>query len=70
MRPNRGLSGALIGCYLSALQIYMTYPALKLADDQILDMLCAARRTGVTTMVHCEVRFWRFHLAFIRSQHY
>ena len=34
----------------------MTYPALKLSDGQILDMLCSARRTGVTTMVHCEVR--------------
>lgn len=32
----------------------MTYPLLKLNDGQILDLLCAARRTGVTTMVHAE----------------
>ena len=35
----------------------MTYPALKLTDGQILDCLCAARKEGVTTMVHCEVRY-------------
>jgi hypothetical protein len=33
----------------------MTYPALKLTDGQILDVLMASRRHGVTTMVHCEV---------------
>lgn len=32
----------------------MTYPAMKLNDKQVLDILCAARRTGVTTMVHAE----------------
>ena len=32
----------------------MTYPALKLSDKQILDILCGARRHGVTTMVHAE----------------
>lgn len=32
----------------------MTYAALKLNDGQILDVLLAARKYGVTTMVHCE----------------
>jgi hypothetical protein len=36
-------------------KIYMTYPALKLSDGQILDVLAASRKNGVTTMVHCEV---------------
>ena len=32
----------------------MTYAALKLNDSQILDVLAASRKYGVTTMVHCE----------------
>ncbi|KAH8117262.1 dihydropyrimidinase [Phellopilus nigrolimitatus] len=39
---------------ITSVKIYMTYPALRLSDGQILDMLCSARRTGVTTMIHCE----------------
>lgn len=39
---------------ISSLKIYMTYAALQLRDDQILDVLLASRREGVVTMVHCE----------------
>ncbi|ORY21035.1 dihydropyrimidinase [Naematelia encephala] len=39
---------------ITSVKIYMTYPLLKLNDKQVLDVLCAARRTGVTTMVHAE----------------
>ncbi|WWC93882.1 dihydropyrimidinase [Kwoniella sp. B9012] len=39
---------------VTSVKIYMTYPLLKLNDRQVLDILCAARRTGVTTMVHAE----------------
>lgn len=37
-----------------SLQIYMTYAAMKLNDSQILDVLLAARKLGVTVMCHCE----------------
>ena len=39
---------------ISSLKIYMTYAALQLRDDQILDVLLASRKEGVVTMVHCE----------------
>ena len=39
---------------VSSLKIYMTYAALQLRDDEILDVLLAARGTGMTTMVHAE----------------
>jgi dihydropyrimidinase len=32
----------------------MTYPLMKLDDKQMLDILSAARKQGVTTMVHAE----------------
>lgn len=32
----------------------MTYAAMKLNDSQILDVLLAARKLGVTVMCHCE----------------
>jgi dihydropyrimidinase len=37
---------------LSSLMIYMTYEALQLHDNQILDVLLASRREGITTMSH------------------
>ena len=39
---------------ISSLKIYMTYAALQLRDDQILDVLLASRREGITTMIHAE----------------
>jgi dihydropyrimidinase len=39
---------------VSSLKIYMTYEALQLRDDQILDVLFEARRNSITTMVHAE----------------
>lgn len=39
---------------ISSLKIYMTYAALQLADDQILDVLLEARRNQITTMIHAE----------------
>ena len=32
----------------------MTYEALQLRDNQILDVLLEARRTGITTLIHAE----------------
>ncbi|CAF9928533.1 hypothetical protein IMSHALPRED_007677 [Imshaugia aleurites] len=39
---------------ISSLKIYMTYEALQLRDDQILDVLLEARRNGITTLIHAE----------------
>ena len=39
---------------ITSLKIYMTYEALMLRDDQILDVLEASRREGITTMIHAE----------------
>lgn len=32
----------------------MTYEVLQLRDNQILDVLLAARKEGITTMIHAE----------------
>ena len=39
---------------ITSLKIYMTYEALQLRDDQILDVLLASRSQGITTMIHAE----------------
>ncbi|THV04899.1 dihydropyrimidinase [Dendrothele bispora CBS 962.96] len=39
---------------ISSMKIYMTYANLKLNDGEILNVLMAARKYRVTTMVHCE----------------
>lgn len=39
---------------ISSLKIYMTYAALQLQDDQILDILLEARKQKITTMIHAE----------------
>jgi dihydropyrimidinase len=39
---------------ITSLKIYMTYEALQLRDDQILDVLLASRSHGITTMIHAE----------------
>ena len=39
---------------ISSLKIYMTYEALQLRDNQILDVLLEARRNKITTLIHAE----------------
>jgi dihydropyrimidinase len=39
---------------ITSLKIYMTYAALQLHDDQILDILLESRKQRITTMVHAE----------------
>ncbi|KAK0480775.1 dihydropyrimidinase [Armillaria novae-zelandiae] len=39
---------------ITSMKIYMTYADLKLNDGEILNVLVAARKYKVTTMVHCE----------------
>ncbi|PGH19659.1 dihydropyrimidinase [Polytolypa hystricis UAMH7299] len=39
---------------ISSLKIYMTYEALQLRDNQIMDVLLEARKQGITTMIHTE----------------
>lgn len=39
---------------ISSLKIYMTYAALQLHDDQVLDILLEARKQKITTMIHAE----------------
>lgn len=46
--------GALRDEGVSSFKIYMTYAALQLRDSEILDVLMAARKHGITTMVHAE----------------
>ena len=39
---------------ISSLKIYMTYEVLQLRDNEILDVLLASRKEGITTMIHAE----------------
>ena len=39
---------------ISSVKLYMTYPALKLGDGQMLQVLMRARELGITVMVHAE----------------
>lgn len=39
---------------ISSLKIYLTYEALQLRDDQVLDVLFNSRKQGFTTMIHAE----------------
>lgn len=39
---------------ISSLKIFLTYEALQLRDDQVLDVLLASRKEGMTTMIHAE----------------
>jgi dihydropyrimidinase len=39
---------------ITSVKIYMTYKAFMLRDYQILDVMHAARKLGITTMVHAE----------------
>ena len=44
----------LVELGITSLKIYMTYEALQLRDDEILDVLLASRKEGITTMIHAE----------------
>lgn len=44
----------LVADGISSVKIYSTYPALKLSDLQILELMFAARQYGVTVMIHAE----------------
>jgi dihydropyrimidinase len=45
---------ALIKDGYSSLKLFMTYPLLRLADDQMLDLLALARRERAMVSVHAE----------------
>ena len=45
---------ALIRDGITSFKVFMTYKALKLGDDQILDVLAVADREGALVMVHAE----------------
>ncbi|MGH6901790.1 MAG: dihydropyrimidinase, partial [Geminicoccaceae bacterium] len=45
---------ALIRDGYSSLKLFMTYPLLRLGDEQILDLLTLARREGAMVSVHAE----------------
>jgi dihydropyrimidinase len=39
---------------ITSLKVYMTYDRLRLGDEELLDVLTAARRLGALTMIHAE----------------
>jgi dihydropyrimidinase len=39
---------------ISSVKLYMTYPAMKLGDGEMLDVLIRTRQLGMTTMIHAE----------------
>ena len=39
---------------VTSLKVYMTYDRLRLGDEELLDVLAAARRLGALTMIHAE----------------
>ncbi len=39
---------------ITSLKVYMTYDRLRVGDEQLLDILAAARRLGALTMIHAE----------------
>ncbi|WP_417815357.1 dihydropyrimidinase [Thalassospira alkalitolerans] len=45
---------ALVEDGYTSIKVFMTYDGLRLRDDEILDTLESARRTGALVMVHCE----------------
>src|SRR5918996_3621365 len=45
---------ALIRDGYASLKLFMTYPLLRLSDEQILDLLALARREGAMVSVHAE----------------
>ena len=39
---------------ITSVKLYMTYDAMKLGDREILDIMMASRKLGMTTMIHAE----------------
>lgn len=39
---------------ITSVKLYMTYEVMKLRDREILDIMMAARKLGITTMIHAE----------------
>ena len=39
---------------ITSVKLYMTYEAMKLNDRQLLDVMMACRKLGMTTMIHSE----------------
>ncbi len=39
---------------ITSVKLYMTYPAMKLGDGHMLEIMMQARELGVTTMIHAE----------------
>ena len=39
---------------ITSVKLYMTYPALKLSDGEMLEVLMRTRALGMTTMIHAE----------------
>ncbi|KAK5058525.1 hypothetical protein LTR84_010788 [Exophiala bonariae] len=39
---------------ISSVKLYMTYPAMKLGDGEMLNVLMRTRELGMTTMIHAE----------------
>ncbi|KAK6375798.1 hypothetical protein LTS17_007620 [Exophiala oligosperma] len=39
---------------ITSVKLYMTYPAMKLGDGDMLEIMMQARALGVTTMIHAE----------------
>ncbi len=56
--PNEQMLGqelpALIADGYTSFKVYMTYDGLRMEDNQILDVLAAARAHGAFIMIHCE----------------
>jgi dihydropyrimidinase len=48
------LPGLVRNMGITSVKLYMTYDPMKLADRQILDVMVATRRLGMTTMIHAE----------------
>ena len=39
---------------ITSVKLYMTYDRMKLRDREILDIMIASRKLGMTTMIHAE----------------
>ena len=39
---------------ITSVKLYMTYDRMKLRDREILDIMLASRKLGLTTMIHAE----------------
>jgi dihydropyrimidinase len=39
---------------ITSVKLYMTYPAMKLGDGDLLEVMMRTRELGMTTMIHAE----------------